>query len=483
VHAVKLADVTVAVVCGVVTLRHEVAGYIVLQAAERLREVGGGRIDANNMTIDTDGHVAVVDAPKIDDVGSTRALRTLLDGLLQTIGTSTAKLRLCACRPEDTGMALLVRELEGAVAPLDRDAMRTTVATLARATWEAVADGTFVPDDAPAVVDWSPKTTQTETKPTGASSTLDLAAVSLAVPVMRSPAPAAAPPSKRLEVDVPVTQTLAEATRPKDASAVRSLGLDDLDGVDDPAALRAEIARLGTALADAAADRDRRIALLEKDRDRRVAAVEADRVRRVHEAEAERDRRVRDAEHERDRRVRDLEQEITKKVGVIEAERDRRLLAKERAMEAAAARHAEEMDQLRALRDQERAESEALRGKQIEDAAARVRAAAESARDRAIDAMKAAHDAALLALRTEHEMERKTMKARIDELEYGLARANAERDAERTLRVDGEVAAANRYRELRRNIPGKAPPDEARVLGYRDLDAPTSSDADRKWWK
>jgi hypothetical protein len=478
---VKLADVTVAVVCGVAPLRHELAGWIVLQAAERLREVGGGRVDANLVTIDTEGDVAVVDAPKLDDVGSTRALRSLLDSLLQTIGTSTAKLRLCACRPEDTGMALFVRELEGAIAPLDRDAMRTAVAALARATWEAVADGTFVPDDAPAIVDWSPQTTRSPETRTSGESTLDPAAISLAVPVRpAAPAVAEAPP-KKVEVEVPITQTLAEAARPKEPAAARH-GLDDLDELDDPVALRAEIVRLHAALAEAAADRDRRLALLEKDRDRRVASVEADRLRRVHEAEQERDRRVHDAEQERDRRLRDLEQEQAKKIGAIEAERDRRLLAKERAMEAAAARHAQELEELRQLRDQERAESEALRAKQIEDAAAKVRTAAENARDRAIDAMKAAHDAALLALRTEHEMERKTMKARIDELEYAIARANAERDAERTLRVDGEVAAANRYRELRRNMPGKAPPDEPRVLGYRDLDAPNSS-ADRKWWK
>ena len=477
-HAVKLADVLVATVCGVGELAPELAGFVVLEAAERLREVGGGRADPTNVTIDTEGNVAVIDAAKVDDVASTRALRSLLDLLLQHTPRSTAKLRLCACRPEDTGLALLARELEGALAPLDRKALRAQIGKLARNAWEAAADGTFAQDDAPAVVDWSPKR-EPEPEP-----------ISFAVTVVRAPPVAKTEPPAKQGIDVPVTQTLAQSPRP--TAALPSAFTETLSQSpraketpaetepDDLDALRGEIARLQVALAEAAADRDRRLALLEKDRDRRVAAVEADRARRVQDAEDERDRRVRDAEHERDRRVRDLEQELTKKIGAVEAERDRKLLAKERELEAAVARHDKALTELQIERETERAESEAMRGRQIEEAAAKVRAVAEGARDRAIDAAKVAHEAELRALRTEHEMERKAWKERVDELEYALARATAERDAERTLRVDGEVAAANRYRELRRNIPGK-PPDEPRAIGYRDVEPQSGSD--RKWWK
>ena len=480
-HAVKVADVLVAVVCGVVELGPEVAGYLVLEGAERLREVGFGRADPNNVTVDTEGNVAVVDAAQLDDVGSTRALRSLLDVLLQHTPRSTAKLRLCACRPEDTGLALLVRELEGALSPLDRKAMRAQLAKLARTAWEAAADGTFAQDDAPAVVDWSPKA-EPEPEP-----------ISFAVTVVRSPPPAAPEPPNKHGIEVPVTQTLAQSPRP--TAALPSVFTETLnqsprakdtlppDAVpDDIGALRAEIARLQAALVEATTDRDRRLSLVEKERDRRLASVEADRARRVQEAEDERDRRVRDAEHERDRRVCDLEQELAKKISVLEIERDRKLLARERALEAAAARHSEALAELQIEREKERAESDALRGRQIEEAAAKVRAVAESARDRAIDALKVAHEGELRALRTGHEMERKVLKERVDELEYALARANAERDAERTLRVDGEVAAANRYRELRRNVPGK-PPEEPRAIGYRDVEPPVTSDRDRKWWK
>ena len=93
-------------------------------------------------------------------------------------------------------------------------------------------------------------------------------------------------------------------------------------------------------------------------------------------------------------------------------------------------------------------------------------AALDAERSRALAALAATHETTLRSMHAERDAELRGMQSRIDTLEFALARALAERDAERTLRVDGEVSAANRMRELRR-APAR-PPEMPNAFGYRD---------------
>lgn len=478
VHSVKLIDVGVAAVCGVEGLTHELAAFVVLEATQRLREIGGGLATPERIVIDTRGEVTLLACDAADDVPSARALRTVLDGLLQVTPTSTAKLRLCACRPEPAGLALLARELEGALGGVDREALVRSLSTLARQVFRAVAGGEFEPDSPDVVQDWtSTRVVAEEPEPIVAAPPVEAIAIEPTPEVViaaPTDAPIVAP-----KVAEPIEPKIDSRPEPAPASLPTTYATlpDDRDERHrlELAAVRREHE---AALAALIADRDRRLALFEAERDRRIAAVEVDRARRVREAEEERDRRVHDVEKERDRRVQQVEAEAARKVLAVEAERDRKVLSMERALDMAEARHRLELEELVAERDAILAEGEATRARQLEEATAKLRKVIEGARDRAIAEVRAAHEAELAGLRTDHDMERKELRARIEELEYSFARANAERDNERMLRVDGEVAAANRLRELRRTIGTKKPEEESdRVITYRDAD-------DRaKWWK
>ncbi|MBI2394745.1 MAG: hypothetical protein HYV09_34570 [Deltaproteobacteria bacterium] len=144
---VSLEDVMVAAEQGLAPIGPELAGFVVLEAVLRLRDMGGGGVlDATNLAIGTSGHVALTANPRAgDEPLATRTLRALLASLLEVSTSSTPALRQCARRKDHLTFSFLARELEGALIPLNRAASRRAVARLSRATLEAIGNGLLDP--------------------------------------------------------------------------------------------------------------------------------------------------------------------------------------------------------------------------------------------------------------------------------------------------------------------------------------------------
>ena len=60
---VGLSDVALAADRGMSPLGPELCGFILLEATSRLREVGGGAIEGQNLAVGTQGHVALTAPP------------------------------------------------------------------------------------------------------------------------------------------------------------------------------------------------------------------------------------------------------------------------------------------------------------------------------------------------------------------------------------------------------------------------------------
>ena len=141
---VSLLSVMSAAQRGLSPLGPEFAGFVVLEAASRLREAGGGVATARELAIDVTGQVHLVAQPaRGDDVRCTTALRALLGALLESATSSTPALRTCARRKEQTSSSMLTRELQAALIPLNRAASRRGVARVAKSTAEALANGSL----------------------------------------------------------------------------------------------------------------------------------------------------------------------------------------------------------------------------------------------------------------------------------------------------------------------------------------------------
>jgi hypothetical protein len=143
---VSLEDVIVAAERNLAPIGPEMAGFIALEAAARLRELGGGVIDATYLAVGTTGHVALTAEPRRgEDAVAARTLRLMLGTLLELATSSTPALRQCARRKDAASIGSLVRELEGALIPLNRAASRRALARVARATLEAMEAGRLEP--------------------------------------------------------------------------------------------------------------------------------------------------------------------------------------------------------------------------------------------------------------------------------------------------------------------------------------------------
>ncbi len=135
---VRLTDVTLAAERGYAPLGPEFAGFVVLEAALRLREVGGGVVSASEIALDAGGQLHLAAPPKrADEACCVAELRCRLRELLDVATSSTPSLRLCARRREVTSLAMLIRELQGALVPLNRAASRRGVARIAKETFDA----------------------------------------------------------------------------------------------------------------------------------------------------------------------------------------------------------------------------------------------------------------------------------------------------------------------------------------------------------
>lgn len=147
---IRLDDLVIAGDRELVPVGPEIAGYLVLEAALRVRDVGGGVVSAAELAIDLAGNVVLVAPPRrADEPLAALSLRQLLGALLEIATSSTPALRACAKRKGSTGLIGLVRELEGALIPLNRAASRRGVARIARETWELIEAGELELDEDP----------------------------------------------------------------------------------------------------------------------------------------------------------------------------------------------------------------------------------------------------------------------------------------------------------------------------------------------
>lgn len=147
---IRLDDLVIAGDRELVPVGPEIAGYLVLEAALRVRDVGGGVVSAAELAIDLAGNVVLVAPPRrADEPLAALSLRRLLGALLEIATSSTPALRACAKRKGSTGLIGLVRELEGALIPLNRAASRRGVARIARETWELIEAGELELDEDP----------------------------------------------------------------------------------------------------------------------------------------------------------------------------------------------------------------------------------------------------------------------------------------------------------------------------------------------
>src|SRR5438067_7203016 len=96
---VGLEEVIAAADRGLAPLGPEFAGFIVLEATTRVRDVGGGVVRASDLVVDGNGQVHLTRPPRrADEAKSTAAMRALLTRLLEVATSSTPALRSCARR-------------------------------------------------------------------------------------------------------------------------------------------------------------------------------------------------------------------------------------------------------------------------------------------------------------------------------------------------------------------------------------------------
>ncbi|MGZ3419340.1 MAG: hypothetical protein ACXVEE_15820 [Polyangiales bacterium] len=124
----SLAELLAAADSGHVTFDHTLAAWIVREAAERVCQQGTVRLEAHHVGVSPDG-ISLLGAPiACDDQDACRALRDLLDALLRRATSSTAALRLCACRLDRTGVDMLIREIAFGSGPIDETQIAQTIA-------------------------------------------------------------------------------------------------------------------------------------------------------------------------------------------------------------------------------------------------------------------------------------------------------------------------------------------------------------------
>lgn len=194
---VSLDDVMAAADRGLAPIGPELAGFVVLETAQRLRELGGV-LDASLLAVGTSGHVALTGAPKAgDEELAVRRLREMLGAFLAVATSTTPALRQCARRRDHHALAVLCRELEGALIPLNRAASRRAVARVARATVEAIDNGQLEPGATAERVASEPAV-----------------AVALRAPSIEPRAPSIPPPLPLAAPVPPVVMSVAEATPP-----------------------------------------------------------------------------------------------------------------------------------------------------------------------------------------------------------------------------------------------------------------------------
>lgn len=430
---VSLEQVIAAAIRGVVTFDHRFAGWVALQAAHRLNEIGGGLARPAAIEIDGAGGVRVVSGtPRTDDESSARSVRELLDALLERATNSTPALRLCAARPEKTGLDGVVRELSFALGEVERDERRREVADLATKVANAPrveegsgrepAEPALPADPAPISIDHVALSARLELLEQRARAATESSATLARIAAERDAALAASAAARtaRAEDAVRVAELVAEKERAKFA-------LEEL-----AARVQREIDARDLRIQEI----ERRLVDTEKTLIERVATAAAEGARRAGAAVAERDALVaqRDAIiAEREAAIADRESIIVERDTMI-AQRDAMIVERE-AQIADRATALSERTALLAERETRIAalESEMKRVRLDRAPASEVSASYQ----KQLDDLRATHQKQVDELRAAHQQ-------RIDETRTEHARVVASIEADRDRRI---AAQEERLRE------------------------------------
>jgi hypothetical protein len=130
--SVTLDEVFAVVVNKRVPLAPELAGYLVLEIAERA-DPSGGDVDPRSVFVGEEGTVALVKPKREGATGDAEAsIRSALARLLEASGSQTPALSAASKRKSGPGLPALAEELEAALIPVNRAAGRRALARLAR---------------------------------------------------------------------------------------------------------------------------------------------------------------------------------------------------------------------------------------------------------------------------------------------------------------------------------------------------------------
>ncbi|MCA9597156.1 MAG: hypothetical protein KC776_27775 [Myxococcales bacterium] len=148
--SVTLREVMGAARSRAASLAAEVAGYLVLGAAD---QAAARAVTGDDVVLGEDGTVRIASGHSADDAQAEAALRLLLGQLLLEASSVTPALLRASQRPAAAGIDALVQELEAALIPVNRGAGRRALARLHRDTDRARAAGALEPTPAPVVAE------------------------------------------------------------------------------------------------------------------------------------------------------------------------------------------------------------------------------------------------------------------------------------------------------------------------------------------
>ena len=130
--SVTLEDVFTVIDARRVPVAPELAGYLVLEIAERA-DPAGGDIDPRAVFVGEEGTVALVKPKRGGGAGDAEmSIRAVLARLLEASGSQTPALAAASKRRSGAGLSVLAEELETALVPVNRAAGRRALARLAR---------------------------------------------------------------------------------------------------------------------------------------------------------------------------------------------------------------------------------------------------------------------------------------------------------------------------------------------------------------
>jgi len=146
--SVKLHEIMGAAHARSASLAAEVAGYLVLAAADQLAGAPR-RLGFGDVALSEEGQVRIGAGIAAEDGAAEQALREMLGLMLQVSSSVTPGLLRTAHKPSGAGVDALIREIEVALVPVNRAAARRALARLHRDVTRALESGRVAAWEAP----------------------------------------------------------------------------------------------------------------------------------------------------------------------------------------------------------------------------------------------------------------------------------------------------------------------------------------------